>query len=116
VSIELTGKQRRYLRGLGHDLQVVLQIGKDGITDGVIAALGVALADHELVKLKFGRNSTLEQDPAAVELAKRSKSHLVQVLGNTVLLYKANAEEPKIELPKPSGKDKDKPKGRAKSR
>jgi RNA-binding protein len=115
VSTELTGKQKRYLRSLGHDLQVVLQIGKDGITDGVIAALGVALVDHELVKVKFGRNATLEKEAASAELAKRSKSALVQVLGNSLLLYKPRPDEPTIVLPtaKTRGKDApDKPKKR----
>lgn len=109
MSTELTGKQKRYLRALGHDLQVVLQIGKDGITDGVIAALGVALTDHELVKVKFGRNATMEKEAASVELAKRSKSALIQVLGNSLLLYKQHPEEPKIVLPTAKTRGKDTP-------
>lgn len=35
----LTGKQRHHLRGLGHALKPIVQIGKSGIDDGVVAAV-----------------------------------------------------------------------------
>ena len=53
----LSGKQRRYLRGLGHALRPVVQLGKDGIDDGVVAAIDRALTDHELIKLKIGESA-----------------------------------------------------------
>lgn len=95
----LSGKQRRYLRGLGHALRPVVQIGKDGIDDGVIAAIDRALLDHELVKLKVGEAADLERHEAAETLAARTRSEVAQVLGNTVLLYRAHPDEPTIVLP-----------------
>src|SRR4051812_15797394 len=47
----LSGRATRYLRGLGHHLDAIVQIGKDGITEGVIAATRAALLAHELVKV-----------------------------------------------------------------
>src|SRR5262249_41177875 len=49
----LDGKQRRKLRALGHHLGVVVQVGHEGVTAGVLAALEEALWDHELVKVKL---------------------------------------------------------------
>ncbi len=95
----MNGKQRRYLRGLGHDLEAVVQVGKEGVTDGVTAALDEALLRHELVKVKLGANTPEDRHDAANELAARTSSELVQVLGKAVLLYKPHPEEPKIELP-----------------
>lgn len=95
----LTGKQRRYLRSLGHELKVVVQVGKDGIDDGLVAALDRALLDHELIKVKVGENANLDRQEAAAELARRTKSEIAQVLGYTVLLYRARADEPAIVLP-----------------
>jgi|ERR1051325_2147959 RNA-binding protein len=96
----LTGRQRRHLRALAHPLKPLVQIGKGGIDDGLIAAVDQALADHELVKIKLGENAGIDRHEAAEQLAGKTKSEVAQVLGNIVLLYRADAEEPKIALPR----------------
>jgi RNA-binding protein len=95
----LTGKQRRHLRALAHPLRPLIQIGKDGVSDALVAATDQALLDHELIKVKVGENAGIERHEAADALAARTHSHVAQVLGNTVVLYKRRAEEPAIELP-----------------
>jgi RNA-binding protein len=95
----LSGKQRRYLRGLGHELKVIVQIGKDGIDDGLVAAVDRALEDHELVKLKIGEAADLDRHEAADSIARKTHSEVAQVLGYTVLLYRAHPDEPTIVLP-----------------
>lgn len=95
----LNGKQRRYLRGLGHDLKAIVQVGKGGIDDGLVAAVEQALEDHELVKLKVGEAAKLDRHEAADAIARQTHSEVAQVLGNTVLLYRANPDEPTIVLP-----------------
>lgn len=95
----LTGKQRRHLRSLGHDLKPVVQIGRGGIDDGVVAAVEQALADHELVKVKLGEAAALDRHAAAETIAHRTGSEVAQVLGNTLLLYRADPDEPAIVLP-----------------
>jgi RNA-binding protein len=96
----LTGKQRRHLRALGHELKPIVQVGKGGIDDGLVAALDQALADHELVKVKIGEGAGLDRQDAADELAQKTGSEVAQVLGYTVLLYRADPEDPKIKLPR----------------
>lgn len=98
----LTGKQRRHLRALGHDLKVVVQIGKGGIDDGLVAAIDRALHDHELVKVKVGESAGLDRQEAATSIADRTKSEVAQVLGNIVLLYRAHPDDPQIVLPRGS--------------
>lgn len=95
----LTGKQRRHLRGLGHELKPIVQVGKSGIDDGVVAAVEQALADHELVKIKLGEAAGLDRHDAADAIAGRTGSEVAQVLGNTLLLYRAHPDEPAIVLP-----------------
>ena len=95
----LTGKQRRHLRGLGHELKVVVQVGKGGIDAGLIAAVDQALSDHELVKIKVADNAEMDRHEAADAIAAQTKSEVAQVLGNTVLLYRADPEHPQITLP-----------------
>jgi RNA-binding protein len=95
----LTGKQRRFLRAQGHHLAAVLQIGKEGISAGFVDAVDRALEDHELIKIRVGQNAVLDREQAATELARATDSHVAQVLGNTMLLYRRHREEPRIELP-----------------
>lgn len=95
----LTGKQRRHLRSLGHDLKAIVQIGKDGLDEGVVAAVERALLDHELVKIKIAEAAGLERHDAAEAIADRTRSEVAQVLGNTVLLYRAHPDDPQIVLP-----------------
>lgn len=98
--MELTGKQRRYLRGLGHSLDPIVQLGKGGVDDGLVAALDDALTQHELVKVRIGTEAPEDRHDAAEQLAKLSNSAIAQVLGRTVLLYRRRKKEPKIVLPK----------------
>jgi len=95
----LTGKQRRHLRGLGHDLKPIVQVGKGGVDDGLVAAVAQALEDHELVKIKVGEAAKLDRHDAAEAIAHKTRSEVAQVLGNTVLLYRAHPEDPVIVLP-----------------
>jgi RNA-binding protein len=96
----LSGKQRRHLRALGHELRPIVQVGRDGIDDGLVAAVDQALTDHELIKIKVAESANLDRHEAADELASRTQSEVAQVLGYTVLLYRAHPDEPVIVLPR----------------
>ncbi len=94
----LTGKQARFLRGLGHDLEPLVLVGKEGVTGAVAAALEVNLVAHELVKVRIGQGCGGDRHEVAEQLAARTGSQVAQVLGRTVLLYRPG-EERKITLP-----------------
>jgi RNA-binding protein len=94
----LTGKQRRKLRALGHHLEPIIHIGKEGAAEGVIEALDAALLDHELVKVRLGENAPGDRHDLADALAAATDSEVAQVLGRTVLLYRAHPEDPQIKL------------------
>lgn len=98
LSPALTGAQRRMLRGMAHGMKPIVQIGHDGPMATVIAQLCQALYDHELVKVKV--NSTYEGslEEVAVTLAERTASACVQQIGHILLFYKANPDEPIIDL------------------
>jgi RNA-binding protein len=95
----LTGKQRHHLRGLGHKLDPLVQVGKGGIDEGLIKAVDQALTDHELVKLRVGDSAEVDRHEAAEEIAAQTQSEVAQVIGNVVLLFRASPEDPKITLP-----------------
>ncbi len=94
------GKQRRFLRGLGAGLRPTVFVGKEGMSDALVKSLEEAYANSELIKVRLERGCPLSRKEAAPELASRTDSHLIQVLGRTVLLYRPDPEEPKIQLPR----------------
>ncbi len=99
----LSAKQKKYLKGVGHHLSPVIQIGKDGLSSKLIEATLLELANHELIKVKIGNNSGVDKQDAAFSLTKACSCHLIQLIGKTLLLYKENQERPKderISLPK----------------
>jgi RNA-binding protein len=97
--VVLSGKQRRHLRGLGHHLDAVVQVGKDGLDEGVVGALDAALEQHELIKVRLLDSVGADRHGVSEALAEASTSELVQVLGRTLLLYRARKKDPKIVLP-----------------
>ncbi|MBN2799373.1 MAG: ribosome assembly RNA-binding protein YhbY [Deltaproteobacteria bacterium] len=97
--MELTGKQRRYLRSLAHALKPVVWIGHDGITDAVLDKVGIELENHELIKVKILEGAALDNEEAGPALAAKVRAALVQTIGHQVLLYRPRSEDPDIKLP-----------------
>jgi len=91
---ELTGKQRRHLRALGQRLAATVQVGHDGVTDGLVAQLDAQLEALELVKVRVSENAPEGRHDIAEALAQRTNAHLAQVLGRTALLYRARKQAP----------------------
>lgn len=95
----LKGKAARHLRALGHDLSPIVSIGKEGVTDGLVAATRAALLAHELIKVKVQAEAPVDRKEVAAELAGLTESAVAQVLGRTFLLYKRHPKKAKIVLP-----------------
>ncbi|MEZ4229451.1 MAG: ribosome assembly RNA-binding protein YhbY [Polyangiaceae bacterium] len=98
--IELTGKQRSYLRALAHDLKPVVQIGVAGVSDGVIKQIDEALETHELVKVKLAKEAPVDTVSASEPLEQRLMANVAQRIGRTLVLYRPRREEPSIRLPR----------------
>ena len=108
--MDLTSKQRAQLRGLANTIDTIIQVGKDGIGDNLVKQADDALEARELIKGRVLDNN-IEYDArlAAEELAKRTRSEVVQVIGSKFVLYRESHSKPKdkrIELVKPARKKK----------
>lgn len=95
----LTGKQKRYLRSLGNEMEPILFVGKEEITENVIKQAHDALEARELIKGRVLQNCADHPQNIAQGLAQAADAELVQVIGRNFLLYRASQEKPKIELP-----------------
>ena len=94
--MELTSKQRAQLRGLANSIDTILQIGKDGIGENLIKQADDALEARELIKGRVLENN-IEYDAraAAAELAKATRSEVVQVIGTKFVLYRESHSKPR---------------------
>lgn len=88
---------RSTLRGAGHALSAIVQIGKEGTTPAVLKQLAQALRDHELVKVKVGSECPETRFETADQLAAVPDTLLAQVLGRTLLVYKRDPERLRYE-------------------
>lgn len=99
----ITARQRATLRGLGNPLKPLLTIGKDGLTDTVLAQLDGLLEHHELVKVKLLKTAEVDRHELADALAEKAHATLVHVIGRTMLLYRRHPEKPRLLVEAPEG-------------
>jgi RNA-binding protein len=97
--MELSEKQKKHLRRLGHALHPIVTLGQAGLTDAVVREMNVALDDHELVKVRARSEDRNARAALLDQLAARTGSQLVQRIGNVGLLYRADKKLPRIVLP-----------------
>lgn len=103
-SLELTGSQRKVLRGLAHSLQPLVQIGRQGVTEGLLAELDEALEHHELVKVRFQDHQD-EKTEICARIDDDLGCETVGRIGHVAILYRP-AKEPAdrtIRLPDSGG-------------
>ena len=85
---DLTSKQRAQLRGLANSIDTILHIGKEGVGENLIKQADDALEARELIKGKVLENSLLSAREGAEELARATRSQVVQVIGTKFVLYR----------------------------
>ena len=100
MTLELAGYQRRALRGAAHALDPVVHVGKDGLSDTLVAAVEEALLAHELIKVRFVDHKS-EKKEIAADLAERLGAAVAGTVGHVAILYRPHPEEAKrrIHLP-----------------
>ncbi|MFD2926038.1 ribosome assembly RNA-binding protein YhbY [Halobacillus naozhouensis] len=95
----LTSKQKKYLRGLSHKLQPIFQVGKAGVNENMTTQISEALEKRELIKVSILQNCFEDNSEVAREIVDDTEANLVQLIGNTIILYKESANNKQIELP-----------------
>ena len=94
----MTSKQRAYLRSLAVNLDTIMQIGKDGISENLIKTVSDALEARELIKLAVLDNCAWTPREAAEALAEATDSAVVCTIGKKLVLYRPSKKNPRIEL------------------
>lgn len=74
--VELTSGQKKALRGMGHHLEPVVYVGKEGLSPTLLKSTQAALQAHELIKIKLGQNCPIERNRAGRGINKEHRSCL----------------------------------------
>lgn len=97
--MQLSNKQKQFLKGLAHPLKPVVLLGGNGLTEGVLAEIELALEHHELIKIKVPEEDREMRQAIYDAIVRETAGVQVQVIGKTLVLYRP-AREPKMKLPK----------------
>jgi RNA-binding protein len=95
----ISNTQRRYLRGLAHQLKPVIMVGNKGVTESLLKEFDSALARHELVKVKLSSEDRDERKSQIAAMADSGQAEVVQSVGRVALYFRRNIEEPVLALP-----------------
>lgn len=84
----LTSKQRARLRAMANTLSDTVLIGKEGLTDAVIAQTEEVLEKHELMKIKILETAMLTPREAQHVLCEALDAEPVQCIGTKLVLFR----------------------------
>ncbi len=97
--MRLSESNKKFLRGLGHQLKPVVAVGDTGISGSVTQEFESTISHHELIKVRIRAGSRESRDALIDELCRQGSAILIQRIGNVALIYRPNPEKPRIELP-----------------
>jgi RNA-binding protein len=89
--------EKKRFRQIGHQLNPVVLLGNQGLSETVLAEIDRALEDHELIKVRIGGEDREARKEAIEVIITTTKSQAVQIIGKIVLLYRA-AKKPNAKL------------------
>ncbi len=96
--MQLTDQQKKYLRRLGHGLKPVVMVGESGLSAAVLKEVERALSHHELIKIRVRVGDRGHRDAAIARICDETKAQLVVRIGHVALLFRRNAEKPRIQF------------------
>lgn len=96
----LTSKQRSYLKGMSHDLEPMVYIGKSGMKENIYKEMETNLEARELVKVKLQEGCELSPKELANEMAEALGAEFVQAIGRKFTLYRESKDNKQIILPR----------------
>lgn len=100
--MNLSEHQKKYLRGLGHQLKPLIIVGDAGLSESVLAEYESTLDHHELIKVRVRVGDRDTRDAIIEKLCSGSAAILIQRIGNVALMFRQNLKkkpEKRIRIP-----------------
>lgn len=93
----ISNQDKKHLRRLGHNLNPVVTVAGNGLSDTVMAEIDRALTDHELIKIKLAVGDKNAKNAVTQEICDTLDAELIQAIGHVVLLLR-KSEQAKTSL------------------
>ena len=100
--MDLSEPQKKFLRGLGHQLKPLVIVGDAGLSESLLAEFESTLDHHELMKVRVRVGDRDTRDKIISQLCRNANAQLIQRIGNVALLYRPNLKkkpEKRIRIP-----------------
>ena len=82
--------QIKKLKALSHNLKPSINIGKEGVNEGVIQSIKEHLERFELIKIKFQKNKNSKVD-LAKHIVRSTESSQISIIGNILIIFKVSS-------------------------
>ncbi len=88
-----TSKQRANLKSVAATMKPIMQVGKDGIGENLIASLSDALEARELIKITLLPAAGEDGENLAENIAELLGAEVVAVIGRKAILYRRSSRD-----------------------
>jgi len=95
----LSNQQKRFLKSKAHNLNPVVIVAGNGLSENVIAAIEEALEIHELIKVKLKADSKEQKDILVEAICEQTGGTKIQLIGHVLILFRPS-KKATIILPK----------------
>ena len=83
----LTNAEKRELKARAQHLEPMVKVGHAGVSDAFLRSLDTALAQHELVKIKF-TDFKEQKHELAPQIAEKTGSTIIAQVGNVAVYFR----------------------------
>lgn len=81
---------KKQLRNKAHTLKPVVITGQDGVSEGVLKEINIALDHHELIKVRVNAGTREQRQELIEQILRETGADLIQSIGHIITLYRKN--------------------------
>jgi Predicted RNA-binding protein containing KH domain, possibly ribosomal protein len=94
----MTSKQRAYLRSMANTMDVVLYVGKEGVTANTIKEAYDVLESREIIKCSVQQGAPVGAKEACAQICEKTGAEPIQCIGRKFVIYRESRENKRIDL------------------
>lgn len=91
--MNLSSKQKSFLRSKAHHLNPIFQVGKNGMNPEMLVQIGEALEKRELIKVSLLQNADEDVSEVAEAIEQAVHCEVIQKIGRVIVLFKPSSQE-----------------------